>query len=181
MALLNPRDTLILLIDMQPRIIKATKDKSLLFYAKKLVKSAVMLDIPIIATEQYPSGLGDTDPDLEKLFPDDTKIVPKTAFNALKEPGFLELLREYGRKQIVICGVEAHICVYQTAVSLTKRGYDVHFIKEASASRSEYEFISSLELMRQADIKVTTLETVLFELVEDSKNPYFKDIQNMIK
>ena len=181
MALLDSRDTLLLLIDMQPKLLKAVKDKSLLMYAKKLVQCANMLEIPILVTEQYPTGLGDTAAELEKLFPDDTKIVPKTAFNALKESGFIELIREYGRKQIVICGVEAHICVYQTAAGLAYRGYDVHFVKEASASRSEYEFVSALELMRQADVTVTTLETVLFQLVEDSKHPLFKEIQNLIK
>ena len=181
MSLLDSANTLVLLIDMQPKIIKATKDKTIISYAQKLVKAANLLSIPIIVTEQYPTGLGDTDPSLEELFPEDTKIVPKTAFSAMKEVGFSELLRAYERKQIIICGVEAHICVYQTAMDLVSRGYDVHFLKEASASRSEYEFVSAIEQMRQANISISTLETILFELLEDSKNPHFKEIQSFVK
>lgn len=181
MSLLDSQNTLILLIDFQPKIIKATKDKTILDYAKKLVKAASLLDIPIIVTEQYPTGLGDTEQSLEYLFPEETKIVPKTAFSALKEPGFSELLREYNRKQVVICGVEAHICVYQTAVDLVRRGFDVHFVREASASRSEYEFLSAIEQMRRENIAISTLETVLFELLEDSKHPQFREVQKLIK
>jgi len=181
MSLLDSQNTLILLIDFQPKIINATKDKTLLAYAKKLVQAACLLNIPIVATEQNPAKLGDTEPSLEYLFPEETKIVSKTAFSALKENGFSELLREYNRKQIILCGVEAHICVYQTAMDLVRRGFDVHFIKEASASRTEYEFISAIEQMRQAGITVTTLETVLFELIEDSKHPQFKEVQKLIK
>lgn len=179
--MLNTKDTIMLVIDIQPKLLKAVKDKMLPDYAKKLVKSANLLDIPVLVTEQYPQGLGDTIPELETIFSPDTKIVPKTAFNALKEEGFFELFKSYSRRQVVIFGIEAHICVYQTAADLVRRGFDVWFVKDASASRSEYEFVSGIDLMKQSGIKVASFEAVLFSLLGDSGHPHFKEIQSFVK
>ena len=181
MAILNSEDAIMLVIDIQPKLLKAVKDKMLPDYAKKLVKTANLLEIPVLVTEQYPNGLGETIEELEALFVPETKIISKTAFNAMKEENFIKLFESYNKKQVVIFGIEAHICVYQTAADLVERGYDVWFVKDASASRSEYEFVSGIDLMKQTGIKVASFESVIFSLLGDSRHPHFKEIQSFVK
>lgn len=181
MNLLNKKDCLVLIIDIQEKLVKAVKDKSIVENAVKLVQAANVFEIPVIATEQYPKSLGSTDESLEENFSDDTKIFEKTAFSVLKEDGFYDCLKSYNKKQIIICGIEAHICVHQTAADLVKKGFDVYFVKDASGSRNEFEFMTGIERMMTNGVKITSLETTLFELLETSKNPVFKEIQQLIK
>ena len=132
-------------------------------------------------TEQYPQGLGATVPELKNCLPDNTKCVEKTSFSALETLEVVNILEKSGRKQIVICGIETHICVYQTACDLIERGFDVYVLKDGCASRNKYEFKSGIELMKQMNAKVTCTEIVLFEWLKTSKHPNFKEVQLLIK
>ena len=102
-------------------------------------------------------------------------------FSVLNENGFEEILQKSGKKHIILCGIEAHICVYQTAIDLINKGYEVSLVADASASRNKYEFKTGVELMRQNGVNITCVEIVLFELLKSSKNPMFKEVQALIK
>ncbi len=176
--MLNIENSLILMIDMQEKLVKATNAEQEVSQAEKLISAAKILNIPMFVSEQYPKGLGFT---LDCLKNDKQKYFEKTSFSIVKENNFLETLKTYARPQIILFGIEAHICVYQTAMDLLKEGYEVYLVKDACKSRKDFEFGTGIELMRQEGVKITCLEIVLFELLQSSKNPNFKEIQNLIK
>ena len=113
--------------------------------------------------------------------PSDTEIVEKTAFNALLEEGMPEKIASYGKKQIVLFGIETHICVHQTCAALLEAGYDVYVMKDACASRNKYEFKQGIDAMVANGVKVSCVEIALFEWLKGAKNPKFKEVQALIK
>lgn len=178
---LDRENSLLLIIDVQERLVSALDKNIVVSRTATLVKAAKIMEIPTIVTEQYPKGLGNTVEQVKQNLSVDAKIVEKSAFSALKEKGFLELLRSYGKKQIVLCGIETHICVHQTAADLISEGFEVYVVKDACASRNKYEFKQGIDIMQQNGAKISCLEIVLFEWLRSSKNPYFKEIQALIK
>ena len=132
-------------------------------------------------TEQYPKGLGSTVPQLKAALPECSEILEKTSFNALLEEGMPDRIAKYNRKQIVLFGIETHICVHQTAAALLEAGYDVYIIKDACASRNKYEFKQGIEIMQQNGAKISCVEIVLFEWLKGAKHPKFKEVQALIK
>ena len=99
----------------------------------------------------------------------------------MKEEGFLPILKSFNKKQIIICGIETHVCVHQTASDLITEGFEVYVVKDACASRNKYEFKQGIERMQSNGAKISCLEIVLFEWLENAKNPHFKEIQGLIK
>lgn len=179
--MLRAEDCLLLIIDIQEKLVRACKDKETISEkAFKLASAATILNLPVLVTEQYPQGLGATVELVKNALPE-AVYVEKTAFSALRETDFKERLAAYGKKQIILCGIEAHICVYQTCAELLNEGYDVYVVKDASSSRNEYEYQTGLELMRFAGAKLTCVEVVLFELLGGAKHPRFKEVQQLIK
>ena len=183
MSLIKIEDCLLLIIDFQERLVASLKDSSIIEKAVKLVKTANLLDIPIIYSEQYPKGLGKTVNEISSVLPSKAIKFEKTSFSLLNENNFLETLKSYNKKQVIICGIEAHICVYQTAVELIKAGFDVTVAKDICASRKdcEFEFGVGFNLMNSAGAHVSCLEIILFELLRGANHPKFKDIQALIK
>ena len=179
--MLSEEDSLVLIIDIQEKLVKALEKDSIINSANKIVQAANLLSIPIIVTEQYPKGLGSTVNPIKENLKSDTQIIEKTHFNALLEDGFLEKIKSYGKKQIVIMGIETHICVYQTACALVDEGFEVYAIKDACASRNKYEFKQGIEAMRDNGVKISCVEIVLFEWLKGSKHPKFKEVQALIK
>ena len=147
MNTLLQNETLLLIIDIQDKLVAALDKDIVVTKAVKVAKAAQILGIPAIVTEQYPKGLGHTVQQLKDVLPEDTEFVEKTSFNALLEDGMKEKIKSYGKKQIVILGIETHICVHQTASALVEEGYDVYVIKDACASRTKYEFKQGIEAM----------------------------------
>lgn len=176
--MLKSSDTLVLMIDVQEKLVNATHAENEVKQAEKIIKTAEILGIPTLVSEQYPKGLGQTMPSLKN---GTQKYIEKTAFSLLKEPNALETIKSFGKKQVILFGIEAHICVYQTAMELLENGYEVYLVKDASKSRKDYEFNAGIELMRQNGVKISCVEIVLFELLESSKNPHFKEVQQLIK
>lgn len=179
--MLNRNECLLLLIDVQEKLVNVLDKDVVVKRAANLVKAANIFEIPTIITEQYPKGLGHTVEQVKQNTSENTQIFEKTAFSVLKEEGFLDILKSYGKKQIVLCGIETHICVHQTAADLISVGFDVYVIKDACASRNKYEFKQGIERMQENGAKITCLEIVLFEWLETAKNPNFKEIQALIK
>lgn len=179
--MLSAEDTLVFVIDIQDKLVGALNKNVIVSNAVKVVSAANELCIPVLLTEQYPKGLGNTVQQLKEVLPENSKIVEKTYFNALLEDGMLEKIKSYGKKQIVILGIETHICVYQTASALVKEGFEVYVIKDACASRNKYEFKQGIEAMRDNGVKISCVEIALFEWLKGSKNLKFKEVQALIK
>ncbi len=168
-----------LFIDVQEKLVgMLRKDKA----AKKseiLAKTAKILNIKTILTEQYPQGLGATIPTVKYNLPDSAKFFEKTSFNALLTDGVKEAIGDV--KNVFIFGIETHICVYQTALALLENGYNVFVVKDACASRETDEFKAGINLMEKEGAKILTTEMVIFELLKSSKHPNFKEVQFLIK
>ena len=179
--MLDIENSIVVIIDIQEKLVKAVRENSPLSSAVKLAKASNILNIPVIVTEQYPQGLGETVGELKNELAPETAFIEKNTFSAFRTPEFAEKLKKSNRKQVVICGIEAHICVYQTICDLITNGYEVYFVKDASASRNEYEFNTALELIKQNKGKVACTEIILFEWLKSSRHPNFKEIQTLIK
>lgn len=181
MNTLSAENSLVLIIDIQDRLVAALDKDIIVTNAVKVASAAKLLSIPVLLTEQYPKGLGHTVPQLNEVLPENSDIVEKTFFNALLEDGMLDKIKSYGKKQIVIFGIETHICVHQTASALVEAGFEVYVIKDACASRSKYEFKQGIDAMQANGVKVSCVEIALFEWLKGAKNPKFKEVQALIK
>lgn len=182
MTILNENDSLVLIIDIQERLLNATFNKDLLIKnAKIIAKAASVLNIPIIITEQYPQGLGYTTPELKECISDNSKIFEKTSFSVLDNIDIANSIDKFNRKQIIILGIETHICVSQTAHALILNGYDVTLIQDASGSRSEFQHNAGIDRIRTNGGNIITTEIALFEWLKSSKHEKFKEIQQLIK
>lgn len=181
MNMLDKENSLLLIIDVQERLVNALDKDVVVNRTATLVKAAKILDIPTIATQQYPKGLGLIVDPVKQNLKSDAQIIDKTSFSAVKENGFMDVLKSFNKKQIVICGIETHVCVHQTCADLIDEGYEVYIVKDACASRNKYEFKQGIERMQENGAKISCLEIVLFEWLRDAKNPDFKEIQALIK
>ncbi len=182
MTILNTDDTAILIIDIQEKLLNAIFNKDIV--AKKseiLVKAANILSIPTFVTEQYPQGLGSTVDSIKFNLSVDTKFYEKTTFNALTDDTLKNDIKNTNAKNIFIAGIETHICVHQTVNALINTGYRVTVLKDCCGSRSEFEYNSALETMKDYGAKIKTTEMVLFELLKTAKHPNFKEIQALVK
>ena len=180
---LNIKNCLILIIDIQEKLKAAVfNSDSVTNRARILSKAAEILNLPVIITEQYPKGLGNTIPEIkENLNTENIKIFEKKSFNALIEPEIKKSIKNCGRKNIVVCGIETHICVYQTAMALVNAGYNVTLAADVCGSRSEYEHNMAIDNMRTENVKIKTTEMILFEFLKAATHHKFKEIQNLIK
>ena len=178
MNTLSAENSLVLIIDIQERLVAALNKDIIVENAVKIASAAKALEIPVLLTEQYPKGLGHTVTQLCDVLPENSEIVEKTYFNALLEDGMLEKIKSYGKKQIVILGIETHICVHQTASALIEAGFDVYVIKDACASRAKYEFKQGIDAMVANGVKVSCVEIALFEWLKGAKNPKFNKVKH---
>ncbi len=179
--ILNIEDSLLLIIDVQERLVSALDKDVVVRRASTLVNAAKILNIPTIVTQQYSKGLGKTVENITQNLSHDSKIFEKTAFSALQEPEISKTIKNYNKKQIIISGIETHVCVHQTVADLLSEGYEVHVVKDACASRNKYEFKQGIDRIQENGAKITCLEIVLFEWIKDAKHPNFKEIQALIK
>lgn len=179
--MLNAENSLFFLIDIQDRLVGMLKNREEIAKNNSiLTKAAKILGVPVIASEQYPNGLGSTILEVREYL-NTENILEKTSFSALATDTIKAKLESLNRKKVVLTGIETHICVYQTARALLDAGYEVYVVKNACSSRSSKDYRTALELMRDYGAKLTCVETVLFELLASSKHPNFKEIQALIK
>lgn len=179
--MLNAENSLFFLIDIQDRLVGMLKNREEIAKNNSiLAKAAKILGVPVIASEQYPNGLGSTILEVREYL-NTENVLEKTSFSALATDTIKAKLESLNRKKVVLTGIETHICVYQTARALLDAGYEVYVVKNACSSRSSKDYRTALELMRDYGAKLTCVETVLFELLGTSKHPNFKEIQALIK
>ena len=180
-TVLTTDNTVLVLIDFQERLFSVMHDKEkLLRNVLKLIEGAKVLEIPIILTEQYPRGLGPTLPEIRELLPD-IKPIEKVCFNCCDEGTFHKALEALKRKQVLIAGIEAHICVYQTAMALFREGYEVQVVSDCVSSRDPDNKLVSLTRMGAVGISPTSMEMALFELLKVASGDKFKQISNIVK
>lgn len=179
--MLEKDNSLLLIIDVQEKLVNALDKNVVVGRTANLAKAASILKIPTIATQQYSKGLGLTVEPVKQNLAPDTHIFEKSAFSAVREDGFVDMLKSFNKKQIVICGIETHVCVHQTVADLISEGFDVYVVKDACASRKKYEFKQGIERMQENGAKISCLEIVLFEWLKTAKNPHFKELQMLIK
>jgi isochorismate hydrolase len=145
-----------------------------------LITFARELDVPILATEQYPKGLGKTIPDVKKEL-GELSLIEKVAFSCCRVDAFNERLRSLGRKQIVLSGIETHVCVLQTAADLIQRGYGVHVVADAVCSRRRLDWEIGLRWMENNGAMITTTEIIAFQLLKEAGTDEFKRLSKFVK
>ena len=176
--MITVNDSVLVLIDIQEKLVNMlNKPEPVVETTSKLLAAANIMEIPVVLTEQYPQGLGQTVLPLNE----GNMVVEKTSFSAVQEPDFISKLKELNCKNVILGGIETHICVYQTAIELMENGFNVVVAKDACASRSKDCFKVGLSLMEKGGALVSNVETILFELLRGSKNPCFKQVQALIK
>ena len=179
---LDPAKTGLLVIDVQEKLIPLVDHYTeILSVMQKVIKGFQILKLPIFFSEQYPKGLGKTICALSSFVGDEFQPFTKTAFSCLEDAIIKQELMDQKITQWVLVGIEAHVCVLQTAKDLLAAGKEVIVLNDAISSRSLYDFSTAIAEMRDLGIRVTSSETVLFELVKDSKSDSFKGISQLIK
>ena len=179
--MLTARGSLLLIVDVQAGLARAVEAAALRIHRTRLLLTAARhLDIPVIVSEQYPEGLGHTDPRLVDQLPAAT-ILPKRAFSCWREPVLRAAIEAAGRRQIVVCGMETHVCVQQTALDLVTAGFSTHIAADAAGSRRAEDRTLGLERLRRHGCDIVTSESVVFEWLERAEGPAFKALIPHIK
>ena len=179
--MLKTDSAVLLVIDVQEKLFRVMHQKEeLAENIQKLIEGIHILEIPVLVTEQYPQGLGSTIPEIAQLFTN-LHPLPKVSFSCCGDNVFLREFKKLGRKQVLISGIESHICVYQTAADLISAGYEIYVVNDAISSRTEQNRDIGLKMMTQLGIKITGTEAVLFELLKVAKGEKFKAISQIVK
>lgn len=182
-ASLTREDSLLLVVDVQERLFAAMDPEHRERVARNikiLAVAAKRLGLPLMATEQYPKGLGHTLPEIKDSL-GDVAPIEKVSFSCCGTHGFTEQLTAAGKAQIILTGMEAHVCVLLTALDLLASGYAVHVVADAVCSRSRENWRIALNQLRQANAIVTSTETVLFQLLRRADTEDFKALQPLVK
>ncbi len=179
--LLDRHDSVLVLIDIQERLAAVMSEREkVVRNTLHLLAAAKLLSIPVIVTEQYPRGLGPTVGEIrETLFP--FAPIEKLTFNCCGEPSFMKALESTGRRKIILCGMETHVCVLQTCLGVLEKEYVVHAVRDAVCSRSKENFKTGIGFIREAGAVITCTETVLFQLLEKAGTEEFRTISGRIK
>jgi len=173
MGLLSCRRAMLIVIDVQEGFRSYETFEGVAAGCSKLLRAARIMNVPALVSEQYPKGLGHTAPEVGL---EDERLIEKTVFSAVRADGF----RLDGRDQAIVCGIETHVCVSQTVHDLLHRGIEVHVPADAVGSRHELDYSRGLERLDRSGAVVTTVEAVLFELLERAGTPEFKAVQSLV-
>ncbi|MEI8125730.1 MAG: isochorismatase family protein [Parachlamydiaceae bacterium] len=172
----------LLVIDVQEKLFPYVENSCLVMQAmQKAIRGFQILHIPIYVTEQYPKGLGDTVAILKGVLGEEQRYLTKTAFSCLDEESVKKELLHESISQWVVIGIEAHVCVLQTVKDLLMNGKQVIVLNDAISSRSIYDFSTAIAELRDCGARISSTETVLFELMRNSKMAEFKEISQLIK
>jgi nicotinamidase-related amidase len=178
--ILNKETTALLVIDIQEKIMPAMlNSERILENAVKLIRGFKVMNLPVYYTEQYPKGLGPTASVLKEELTGDA--VQKMTFSCSGAGDLFKELTQKRLTQIIVCGVESHVCVQQSAMDLTANGFQVYLAADAASSRRELDYNTAMDRMRMNGIQVTTTESILFELLNVCGTDEFKAISKIIK
>lgn len=173
--------TALLVIDIQERLVPAINEKeTMLVNSLKCIKAANLLDIPLAYTEQYPKGLGITVAELREDL-DDSPVYEKTDFSCCASEGLMEFFEKNNIEKVLLAGIEAHVCVFQTARDLLAKDYEVIVVADAVSSRKEVDKDWALKNLQGIGASVSTFECLFMEYLKGSKHPMFKEMSSILK
>jgi len=173
--------TCLVVVDVQGKLAELMFDKQELFKnIEILIRGAKILEMPIIWCQQNPRALGETIDQLKTLLEDDIPV-DKFSFSCCDDEAFAERLKAANCKHVILCGIEAHICIYQTAMDLLDHEYDVHVIADAISSRTEKNKQTAIRRIEWEGAAIGTTEMALFELLSTAKHEKFRDIARLVK
>ena len=171
----------LLVVDIQERLAPATSDpEPVIEHTRKLIAAARSLAVPVLASQQYPQGLGPLVPSLASLL-SDGETVDKTHVSCMKEEALAAAFRRLGRGQAVVTGMEAHVCVLQTVIDLIANRFQVFVVADAMTSRSPANHALAVERMAAAGASIVSTEMVIFEWLERADRPEFRPLSKMIR
>jgi len=179
---LQREQTVLVVIDVQEKLIPAMDERicgQVISHINMLLEGFKAMNLPVIATEQYPRGLGKTIEELAAAT--EQQCVEKVAFSCAGEPNFLTALEQTGARQVVLVGMEAHVCVYQTLIDLLDRGYTVHLVRDAICSRFKFDYMTAVSMATEMGAVLTTTENALFQLIGVAGSEEFKVVSKLAR
>ncbi|MFA5137824.1 MAG: hydrolase [Elusimicrobiota bacterium] len=179
--MLKTDHAVLVVVDVQGRLATLMHDADSLFRnVRNAIRGAKALGLPVLWNEQLPDKLGGTVPEIrEDLLP--LSPIVKSCFSCYGSEAFVRQLRACGRKQVLLCGIETHICVYQTAVDLLGAGYEVHLLADAASSRTQFNHHIGIDRIRDAGAFISSVEMALFEMVKKAEGEAFRQIVKIVK
>lgn len=184
MDFLKKEDATLVVVDMQERLMSAMPEAEggiAVKNVKIMIESAKILNIPVQVTEQYPKGLGPTINDIKESVGEGFNPIEKIVFSCARSPEFADALKKSERSSVLLCGVETHVCVLQTAIDLVNEGYRVYVPADAVVSRKEIDWKTATALMDKAGAVIGTTEAFLFQLLERAGTDEFKQISKLVR
>ncbi|KPH94692.1 isochorismatase [Pseudoalteromonas porphyrae] len=173
--------SVLLVVDIQEKLRPAMLHyQTVVDVTSQLIQAAQLHSIPIVFTQQYKQGLGDTEQQLKTLAPNGNYF-DKSHFSACLEPNFIPLMKKYNRPQIIVVGMEAHVCVLQTCLDLIAHGFDIFILLDGVSSRNDLHRDLAVEQLRQAGAVISCAESVIFQWTEVAATPLFKKILKIVK
>ena len=175
------KETAAVVVDIQERLLPHIYEgEKILHKCLKLIEGLQILSVPIIVTQQYTKGLGPTESSVVKKFAE-FNYIEKTSFSCFEEPAFKEEISIIGKQNVILCGIESHVCVLQTCLDLIDGGFRPVIVEDCVSSRRPNDKLIAIERMRQEGARITTLESLLFELTRCSGTEKFKSISKLVK
>jgi nicotinamidase-related amidase len=179
--MLTAESSVLIVTDVQGRLAEIMHERDAFFQGlTTLIQAARVLDVPIVWMEQVPDKMGPTTPEVARLL-EGMEPIAKKSFSGWGEPRVREALNRLGRRQVLLTGIETHICILQTAADLVREGFGVQVVADAVASRYPLNKEIGLERAREAGASLTTVETAVFEIMGEAGGPAFREIIGLIK
>ncbi len=179
--MLNTEEAVLVVVDVQGSLVDiVSRTELVLPNTLKIIRGCQALGLPILATAQVPEKLGPVLPEIKNAL-EGSEPISKSAFSALREPAFLTELAQTSRKQVLLTGIETHVCVFQTGLDMRDSGYEVYVLGDAVFSRTEENYQLGLARLHDAGAIVSSTEMALFELMRTSRHPAFRTISKLVK
>jgi len=179
--MLTPENTFLIVIDVQGNLARVVAESEKAIQAvSQLVEGAKLLEIPVLLTAQVPEKIGHTIPEVAGLLPDQVDL-PRVHFSVWQDNTVQQAIRNAGRRQLLLCGFETHICLYQSSLDLIAEGFEVYLAADAVSSRNPYNKTIALQELSNQGVHLTTVEMALFSMLRSAQHPAFKSISKLIK
>ena len=179
--MLTPENTLLVVIDVQGKLARVVDESEKAVRAiSQLVEGAQLLEIPVLLTAQVPEKIGHTIPEVASLLPGQSDL-PRVHFSIWQDAAVQQAIRNSGSRQLLLCGFETHICLYQSSLDLIADGFQVYLAADAVSSRNPYNKEIALQELSNQGVHLTTVEMALFSLLRSAQHPAFKAISRLIK
>ena len=179
--MLKPENTVLTVIDVQGKLATLMYRKEEFFAnVVNMIRGAMVLKVPILWNEQLPDKLGPTIPEIRELLPE-MEPFTKSTFSCCGIDSYVDRLKSLGRRQILLIGMETHVCVYQTACDLIRMGYEVYLVADAVSSRTSENKQFGIEALKQVGARITSVEMALFEMMQVAEGDAFRQIVRIVK